>query len=163
MFTNNNSYYESWHDRKTGSLNLIVLLSLSLIVFSCGDSSTNSSGGSGGNDGGGGNGGGNEIGTEPTFTNIQQIFEQSCGGGSCHISQATSGVQLNSYDNVMNSVGAQYGKLVIQPGEPDNSPLVDKIEPDPQINDRMPKNGNYLSDSRINQIREWIANGANNN
>jgi hypothetical protein len=119
-------------------------------------------GGNGGN-GGGGNGGGSEIGTEPTFTNVQQIFEQSCGGSSCHINQQSSGVQLNTYENVMNSQGTRYGELVVQAGDADGSPLVDKIEPNPEIGSRMPEGGPYLSDERINQIKDWIDNGAENN
>ena len=94
---------------------------------------------------------------------MQQIFEASCGGGSCHIETSTNGVRLNSYSNVINSQGAQYGELVVQPGDADGSPLVDKIEPNPQFGTRMPQTGDFLSDERIDQIRTWINEGAQDN
>lgn len=113
-----------------------------------------------GNGNGDGNGGG-EIGFEPTFSNVGQIFQTSCT--PCHISQTTNGVRLNSYSNVMNSVGTQYAMNVVIAGDADGSPLVDKIEPSPQFGVRMPEGGPYLSNERIAQIRQWIADGAENN
>ncbi len=98
---------------------------------------------------------------EPTFANVQMIFNQNCG--NCHIGARESGVRLDSYDNVINSVGDQYGIEVVQPGDADGSPLIDKIEPNPQFGSRMPENGSYLSSDRIDQIREWINQGAENN
>ncbi|HBQ58414.1 MAG TPA: hypothetical protein DD671_02000, partial [Balneolaceae bacterium] len=88
---------------------------------------------------------------------IQPIFDQHCT--SCHGSN--SGVTLSSYDAVMNSVGSQYGTNIVEPGEPDESPLVDKIEPNPENGARMPQNASPLSDEEIQLIRTWIAEGAN--
>src|SRR6056297_23502 len=68
--------------------------------------------------------GGDEIGSEPVFTNIQAIFEQNCA--SCHIGSSTNGVRLDSYENVIESVGDQYGTNVVQPGDADNSPFLDQ-------------------------------------
>lgn len=150
--------------KRKRSLLPILICSLGLLLGGCGGSSTGTNGGgSGGGGGNGGGGGGNEIGTEPTFSNVQQIFQQSCGGANCHINQPNNGVQLNTYENVMNSQGSDYGELVVQPGDAEGSPLVDKIEPNPQIPPRMPDGGPYLSDERIDQIRQWIDNGAENN
>lgn len=143
--------------QRTGFLLLMVIIMLGLNA--CGGSSTGTNGGNGNGD----DNGGNEIGTEPTFTNVQQIFEQSCGGSGCHIGERTFGVRLDGYDNVMESEGQQYGKLIVQPGNASESPLVDKIEPNPDNGERMPKNGSPLTDDRINQIKEWINNGAENN
>lgn len=145
---------------------LIITLfcAIGFVMVGCSDNSTGTNGGGGGNGNGNGNGGGgNEIGTDPTFTNVQLIFEESCGGAACHIGEQRNGVRLDSYDNVINSEGSNYGKLVVQPSDADGSPLVDKIEPDPDIGNRMPQGGPYLSDERINQIRDWIDNGAENN
>jgi hypothetical protein len=86
---------------------------------------------------------------------IQPIFNARCT--NCHGGQ--SGVTLTSYSATMNSIGAQYGKKIVIPGEPDNSPLVDKIEPNPQFGSRMPQGGT-LSDEQISLIRQWIAEGA---
>ena len=140
-----------------------VCCAVVLLFAGCGGSSTGANGGNGGNGGGNGGNGGNEIGTEPTFTNVQQIFQQSCGGSDCHINQRTNGVRLDTYQNVTESEGVNYGELVVQANDADGSPLVDKIEPNPDFGVRMPENGNYLSDARINQIREWINQGAQNN
>jgi hypothetical protein len=136
----------------------ILLCTLGLILGSCGGST----GPNGGNSNGSGNGG-NGIATEPTFSNVQQIFQQSCGGSGCHISETTNGVRLDTYDNVIESRGTSYGELIVQPGDASGSPLVDKIEPNPDIGSRMPENGNYLSEDRIDQIRQWINDGAENN
>lgn len=138
----------------------IIICSAGLFLTSCGGSTTGTNGGGG--DGGSG-GGGSGIGTDPTFSNVQQILEQSCGGGSCHINTTTNGVKLDTYNNVMNSEGTSYGKLIVQEGDASGSPLVDKIEANPQYGVRMPKGGSYLSDSRIQQIKDWINNGAKNN
>ncbi len=103
----------------------------------------------------------NEIGMEPTFSNVQMIFAQNCG--ACHTSDSQNGVRLNNYNNVINSVGDQYGIEVVQPGDAEGSPLIDKIESNPQFGSRMPENGPYLPSDRINQIKEWINQGAENN
>lgn len=158
----------SYHSHIAGSrgnwfLTFAIICSLALLPMACGDSSTGTNGGgNGGGGGGNGGGGGTTIGTEPTFTNVVQIFETSCGGASCHISSSQSGVQLNNYANVTGSVGTQYGELVVKENDAAGSPLVDKIEPSPEHGNRMPQGGPFLSDSRITQIRDWIDNGANN-
>lgn len=144
----------------------LIILCFGLIgLTGCSDNSTGSDGGNGNNNGGGGGGGGgNTIGTEPTFENVQMIFNQSCGGSGCHVNETTNGVRLDSYQNVIGSVGVQYGTEVVNPENADESPLVDKIESDnPEFGTRMPANGNPLSDSRISQIKEWIDTGAENN
>lgn len=87
---------------------------------------------------------------------IQPIFNQNCT--SCHGSQ--SGVTLTSYEEVMSSVGNQYGTEIVVPNEPDESPLVDKIEANPEFGSRMPQGGPNLSDEQIELIRTWIAEGA---
>lgn len=94
---------------------------------------------------------------------IQPIFTNSCGGSGCHIPNSQSGVNLSGYTAVMNSAGTSYGKSVVVPGNADDSPLVDKIEPSPEFGVRMPSNGNYLTPDEINQIKAWINNGAEDN
>lgn len=143
----------------------LIILGMGLVMFTgCSGSSTDANGGGGGNGNGNGNGGGTTIGTEPTFSNIQQIFNQSCSGAGCHINTRTSGVRLNTYQNAIESVGDQYGTNVIIPENAAGSPLVDKIESSsPQFGSRMPETGDFLSDSRISQIKQWIDDGAENN
>lgn len=89
-------------------------------------------------------------------TEIQTIFNASCT--SCHGGQ--SGVTLTSYSATINSVGAQYGTNIVIAGNADGSPLVDKIEPNPQFGGRMP-NSQGLSQDQIDKIKAWINEGAN--
>jgi hypothetical protein len=138
-----------------------LVIAFSFALAGCSDSTTGTNDYGNGTNNGSNNGTG-EIGSEPTFSNISQIFTTTCA--PCHTSNNDSGVRLNSYDNVMNSVGDQYGMLVVQPGDADGSPIVDKIEsPNPQFGVRMPQGGTPLSSDRINQIKEWIDEGAENN
>lgn len=91
---------------------------------------------------------------------IQPIFNDNCLG--CHGGTGTNGVILSSYSSVMSSVGNQYGTEIVQPGKPDESPIVDKISSEnPEFGDRMPQGGPYLSQNEINLIRTWIEEGAN--
>ncbi len=95
---------------------------------------------------------------------ISPIFQSSCAVSGCHDSGTQeSGVNLSSYDDAINSVGSQYGENIINSGNPDDSPLVDKIEPDPQEGQRMPYQRDPLSQANIDSIRAWIADGAPNN
>ena len=88
---------------------------------------------------------------------IQPIFDQHCV--NCHGS--SSGVDLSSYNAVMSSVGDQYEKRIVIEGEPDQSPLVDKIEPNPEFVAQMPLGNSPLSNDEISLIRTWIEEGAN--
>ncbi len=93
---------------------------------------------------------------------VQPIFNTSCGGSSCHVGGSTSGVNLSSYSQTINSIGSRYGGKVVVAGNANTSPLVDKIEPSPQHGSRMPLGGS-LSTSTIETIRTWINEGAKNN
>ncbi len=89
--------------------------------------------------------------------NIQPIFNNHCI--SCH--GGTSGVTLSSYESVINSVGDQYGRNIVVPGNPSGSPIVDKISnANPQFGERMPQGGPYLSEAQIAAIIDWISRGA---
>lgn len=131
----------------------LLVFSLTFLLLSCGDSST-------GTNSGGGNGN-EEPPPEPTYANVQEIFNSSCSGSGCHVGERMSGVRLDSYENIINSEGDQYNERVVQPNNADESPLIDKISPGaPQFGVRMPQGGPYLSDEEINLIRNWINNGA---
>lgn len=129
---------------------LLTCCVLSILVVSCGDSST------------GPDNGEEEPPLEPTFSNVLHIFEDNCA--SCHVGSRTSGVRLDSYDSVIGSVGEQYGEEVVQPGNAAGSPLVDKIESsNPEHGERMPQGQSPLSADQIALIKEWINDGAENN
>ncbi len=86
---------------------------------------------------------------------IQPIFNARCV--SCH--GGTSGVFLQNYDAVMNSVGNQYQQNIVIPEEPEESPLYDKLLPNPEFGNRMPTGGS-LTDEQIALIYDWIKEGA---
>tara|TARA_R100000005_G_C4945013_1_gene167933 strand:+ start:261 stop:635 length:375 start_codon:yes stop_codon:yes gene_type:complete len=94
---------------------------------------------------------------------IQTIFTSSCGGSGCHVGSSINGVNVSSYNATMNSIGSQYGTEIVVPGNPDDSPLVDKIEANPEIGSRMPLGRSSLTPTEINQIRAWITGGAEDN
>lgn len=101
-----------------------------------------------------------------TFSqDIQPIFTGTCAVAGCHDSGTQeSGVNLSTYDDALNSVGVQYGTEIINPGNPDESPIVDKISnSNPQFGARMPEGGSPLSSAQIDSIIAWIEDGAPNN
>jgi hypothetical protein len=132
----------------------VIVIVIAWNLLSCGENSTGVNGVNGVN-------GATEIGTEPIFTNVGQIFQAHCA--PCHISETTNGVRLNTYNNVINSVGSQYGEKVVNPGDADGSPLIDKLGPSPQFGGRMPEGASPLTNARIDQIKAWIDAGAENN
>ena len=95
------------------------------------------------------------------FGDVQPILTRSCGGAGCHINEQTSGVDLSSYESLVASVGDQYGGPVVIPGNPDDSPLIDKIQSDlPRFGLRMPRVGDPLDAADIATLRAWIRDGA---
>ena len=97
-------------------------------------------------------------------TDIQPIFNSSCGGGFCHTNgDNVNGVNLDSYQNTINSEGTSYGGLIVVPNNADNSPLVDKLGSNPEFGNRMPQGRSALSNSETGKIIAWINQGAQNN
>ena len=96
-------------------------------------------------------------------TEVQPIFNQTCGGVGCHVGEATNGVNLTSYAQTMASEGLQYGGKVVIPGNGAGSPLINKLNPNPTHGSRMPLGQAALSSSSIATIRTWIDEGAANN
>ncbi len=94
---------------------------------------------------------------------ILPLVTTSCAGGGCHVGQTTNGVNLSSYDQMLNSVGLQYNGPVVVPGNAANSPLFDKINPNPEFGVRMPSGRAPLSNNQIELIRAWIDEGALDN
>jgi hypothetical protein len=106
-----------------------------------------------------------EIPDEPiSYANqIQPIFNNTCGGGFCHTNgDNTNGVNLDTYQNTLNSSGSSYGSLIVIPDSADVSPLVDKLGANPEFGSQMPLSGS-LSSSDVGKIIAWINQGAQNN
>ncbi|WP_138429696.1 c-type cytochrome domain-containing protein [Fodinibius saliphilus] len=150
---------------KTGSATInkyylsIIVFSLGFLLLSC-SSSTSSQDDSGGGD------------PPPEDPNrlvsysqdIQPIFNGNCATSGCHdAGSVSSGVNLSDYNATMNSTGNQYEKKIVDPGNPNNSPLVDKIEENPDEGSRMPENGSALEQAEIDSIKAWIDDGAPDN
>lgn len=93
------------------------------------------------------------------------IFGAICS--RCHTgATAPHGLRLDSEDNsyaflVGHASDEVPALLRVNPGKPDESYIVKKIEGDPSIvGNRMPLGGPYLSEAQIESIRNWITNGA---
>lgn len=102
--------------------------------------------------------------------NVQPIFTQSCAISGCHTGAAPAGsMNLSSGQTFANTVnvptsGGPPGSIRVIPNDPSNSYLIRKLEGGPNIlGNRMPETGCCLSQTTVNIIRTWIAQGALNN
>lgn len=109
--------------------------------------------------------GGGDSGTlQPSFESIQlNVFTPMCTG--CHAGAAApAGLRLDeasSYALLVGVASAEVPSLQrVNPGHPDDSYLVRKLEGSAAVGARMPLGGPYLDDASIAVIREWIAAGA---
>jgi hypothetical protein len=94
-------------------------------------------------------------------TEIQPLFNATCGGGNCHIGRRTSGVDLTNYRATIESVGDLYGRLVVLPPDSAASPLLDKVSRQyPELGLRMPPSGRGLSPDQVALVADWIDGGA---
>lgn len=108
--------------------------------------------------------------TTPTLSNIQTtIFNTSCAVSGCHRGDdAPLGLDLsagNAHGNLVNVDSREMPNLLrVDPGNPDDSYLVMKIEGAPSIaGGRMPLGRPPLSTDQIQRIRTWIEDGAPDN
>lgn len=94
---------------------------------------------------------------------VLPVFAASCGGIGCHVGFRISGVALDSHDAVTASVGLQYGGPIVIPGNAADSPIMDKLSPNPRHGLRMPLGKAPLSAAEQEAIRTWIQDGALDN
>jgi hypothetical protein len=99
------------------------------------------------------------------FQEIQNtIFTPICT--VCHSgANAPQGLRLdagNSYALLVNVASAEVPSLLrVNPGNPDQSYLVQKIQGNAAVGSRMPANGPpFLSQAQVDLVRAWIAAGA---
>jgi mono/diheme cytochrome c family protein len=138
-----------------------LLFGVALVLSACGSDS-------GGSTDITGPGGAEEIINDPSTPisysqQVAPIFQGSCAGSGCHVNNSRNGVELTTYSTTMASVGTNYGSKIVIAGNASLSPLVDKIEANPAIGDRMPDGRAALSQAKIDLIRKWINEGALNN
>lgn len=94
-------------------------------------------------------------------TEVLPILQRSCGGAECHVGQRQSGVDLTGYEALMASRGDQYEGLIVIPGQPDESPIIDKVSSlVPRFGDPMPFDGDPLTAPEVDLLRRWIEEGA---
>lgn len=107
----------------------------------------------------------------PTLDELQaNLFGPTCASAGCHTgptgSSLPSGMDLSSADATFASlVGItslqQPAVSRVAAGDPDNSYLVQKVEGTAATGQRMPLVGGVLSQTAIDDIRQWISDGAN--
>lgn len=102
----------------------------------------------------------------PDLASIQaNVFTPVCT--QCHVgANAPMGLSLeagNSYGALVGVASSQAsGLLRVEPGDPSNSYLVQKLEGRAAVGARMPLGLPALPDATIAVIRQWIADGAPN-
>lgn len=121
---------------------------------------------------GGGSGGGAAppppppVTLNPNFSEIQAgVFTPTCATAGCHTGAgAPQGLMLdanNSYTLLVGVASNQVPSLQrVEPGNPGNSYLIQKLEGTAASGQRMPLNGTPLSQTTIDVVRQWITAGA---
>jgi len=105
---------------------------------------------------------------DPSFArDIQPIFNNNCTHVSCHGQSAQGGLSLIdgvSHFYTVNAASTEVpSKKRVSPFHPTDSYLVIKIEGRQPVGARMPAAKDRLSDTHIQNIRNWIAKGAEDN
>lgn len=107
---------------------------------------------------------------EPTLSSIQEnIFSTSCALSGCHAgSSPQQGLNLSAGQARANLVNVQSQERPslkrVDPGSPDNSYLIHKVEGRSSIvGQQMPLGQQPLSEEKIDALRMWIEEGAPDN
>lgn len=83
--------------------------------------------------------------------------------GQSPIGLEVGGLDLSSYAR-LRAGGATGGERVVVPGSPCSSVLVQKVSAGPPFGSRMPLSGPpFLNEREIQLLRDWIAEGADDN
>jgi hypothetical protein len=103
--------------------------------------------------------------TDPSYAaDIQPIWTASCTG--CHGSGGDAGLNLSSgssYAHLVNVASTQdHTRMLVLPGDATNSWLVMKLENRQTVGGKMPPSGS-LTANQIQNIKNWITQGAKNN
>jgi hypothetical protein len=101
----------------------------------------------------------------PTLNQIQAvIFTPTCATSSCHSAgNQAAGLDLSSaaasHADLVDQFSNQ-GTVLVVPGDPTNSYLIHKLEGAAGIMGQQMPPGSPLQQADINQIRQWIMDGA---
>ncbi|HEX9771997.1 MAG TPA: hypothetical protein VGA44_00920, partial [Steroidobacteraceae bacterium] len=109
-----------------------------------------------------------------TFAQIQStVFTPRCA--FCHTGPTSNDPANLPQGMNLSNAAASYAALVgvaslevpalqrVNPGDPNNSYIIHKLEGTQVEGDRMPLGGPFLSQAEIDDIRAWISAGAPNN
>jgi len=127
------------------------------IVAGCGSDSTPTS-----------TGGGPTVKSDPSLAaDIQDIFDRrGCSATPCHGSSKAAGLMLSadsSWSYLVNVTATQDTLLRVLPGDTVRSYLIAKLEGSGTTGDQMPKNDVPLDSIDLQNIKNWITQGAKNN
>lgn len=151
------------------SRSMLTTLAFVLLLSACGGDGPTGVGNDGGNNGG--NNGGDTTPTvkdDPSFqSDIFPIFTSaSCTASGCHGS-GQGGLTMTSssvaYGNLVNVASPTSGEIRVIPGNSGDSYLVKKLEGTAAFGVRMPFGGAPLSSTDLQNIKNWIDQGAKNN
>ncbi len=93
-----------------------------------------------------------------SFTNdiLPRLTRYGCAG--CH--GGNGGLFVDTQPHLLQ--GGDHGPAVT-PGNADSSLIIKKLSPTPPFGSRMPLGGQYLTDTTVQVIKDWINEGALNN
>lgn len=105
---------------------------------------------------------------DPSFAHdVEPIFNTRCATGGCHTTRSARGALVlergKAYDQIVGVPSLTSPLARIEPGSPDESWLIRRIEADPAGRDnspRMPLAATPLTDNQIATIRNWVSHGA---
>lgn len=103
--------------------------------------------------------------SSPSFSSIETIFTNNCTFSGCHSgSSPQQGQNLTAgqaYTNIVGIASSEVpGLQRIEPGNPNDSYLIQKIEGRAAVGSRMPLNRAPLPAQQIQDIRDWVSAGA---
>jgi hypothetical protein len=102
----------------------------------------------------------------PTLADIQsKVLDKNCATSGCHAgASAPQGLLMDAdhaFDLLVNQPSQGNPQaLLIKPGDPENSYIVQKLEGTASVGAQMPLNASPLSVETIQAIKTWIQNGA---
>lgn len=117
---------------------------------------------------GGGSGGGT-VEVDPSFSTVVQeiLTRRGCTNSSCHGQATQADLDLRpgtAYGELVNVQAFQDpGRTRVIPGDAQNSYLIIKLEGRQSVGGQMPATGAPLDSIDLNNIRNWIDQGAKNN
>lgn len=142
--------------RRTTVVSVVCGIALLLIGCASDDSPTNSGGTN------------RQIVANPSFaTHIQEIFDRrGCSGTNCHGAALSAGMDLRagaSYANLVNVDATSESFKRVLPGNAQDSYIIIKLEGRQTVGSQMPLIGPALDSIDLQNIKNWINQGAMNN